>query len=195
MKNVKFYLMIVVAFALVAQSSAEILTSINISDSKTYFTMISGLEMQFILSPEIIEDPGLSGLILWGFSPSDIGQTFDQYDSILPIDQVNDFKALLTNGIDDVLHISDNIFLGIDGQFPGWKNESEFIVDGTEVDLAGYVIDDISLTINDFTLDNTGGFADYSYDVTFTIAGSLIPEPATLIFLGLGGLVLRRRRQ
>ena len=73
----------------------------------------------------------------------------------------------------------------------------EYNKDG--VDFEGYTIDSIALTVNELFIDyheaGPDSYTNYSYDITYTIYGAPIPEPATVLLLGLGTVLLRGRRR
>jgi hypothetical protein len=128
------------------------------------------------------------------FAPADIGLTVS-----ISHDTSNEFDfyaSLFTNGTDDRWLWFNTVKSG--HSFP----ESEFLVkliDSPYSDLYGYTIDHIDLTVNNIILSspgsNPGGggiWTDFSYDVTYTIYGT--PEPATILLLAAGGLILRRKR-
>lgn len=134
----------------------------------------------------------------WGVvTPLDVGETFTQTAVTSP--DFNFFASLLTSGTDDQLFIWLHHPVGGAGTLAPesyWLNK--FIQTET-VDFYGWQVTEISLTVNSLTIDTPGRnpngdgiWTDYFYDVTFTIHG--IPEPATLLLLAFGMVVLRRKQ-
>lgn len=133
-------------------------------------------------------------------TPSDVGETFTQSPVTSPY--FDFFASLLTSGTDDFLIIWRH-FPEITGGGAGtgtlesnWLNK--FIQTET-VDFYGWQVTEINLTVNSLTIDTPGSnpigdgiWTDYVYDVTFSIYG--IPEPATLLLLAFGMVVVRRKQ-
>ena len=135
----------------------------------------------------------------WGIvTTSDVGKTFTQSPVTSP--HFDFFASMLTSGTDDWLVILSH-FPGVGGAGREslesyWLNK--FIQTET-VDFYGWQVTEISLTVNSLTFDTPGRnpngdgiWTDYVYDVTFTIYG--IPEPATLLLLAFGMVVVRRKQ-
>ena len=130
-------------------------------------------------------------------TPSDVGATFVASASTDP--HFDLFVSELTNGVDDILL---TWMMGTSGGSGSREWESVLFSDSIcgGVDLFGCVVEEVTLTVNSLTLDSPGTnpygdgiWTDFSGDYTFSFNG--IPEPATLLLLGLGGLALLRKRR
>ena len=196
-QNIFWIILLIVLIVLPSQSFAGILTTISISDENTALHATDWLDVTFDLRDTDGTEPFESGEIRWQITMDDIGRTLFEDESTSLVDRIEDLKTLLTNGIDDSFHMHDNIAKGTDGQFPGYQYESAVLNNESAVDWQGYNIDNISLTVNDlgFEIESETIFTQYSYDVTFTIYGSPVPEPCTVLLFGFGGLVLRKWRR
>lgn len=142
----------------------------------------------------------------WNITEADVGETLFASADTHP--NFDTFTRILTNGVDNLLFLIDiGILHIIDNDWPGAEVESSLIngIQG-EVDFEGYMIDNISLTVNELFLDydhshtlvGPDGMTHYAYDITYTINGMETisnPEPATVMFLGLGCLAFRKRRK
>lgn len=139
--------------------------------------------------------PGGHGIEGWDYSilvtsniaSNDVGKTF-----IINADNTPSFGAFtffLTNGVDNSIKFTNCQLL----------KESQVISKTSGgVDLKGYKIESIELRVNDIFSYNDPvhvDFANWNYDITYTINGTELPEPATILLLGLGGLALRKRRK
>lgn len=132
-------------------------------------------------------------------TPFDVGKTFRQ--SSATSESFGFFASMLSSGTDDAFLIGN--YLPSGGGSGVANYESAFLskfVPTQSVDFYGYEITEVGLTVDSLTIDSPGQnpngdglWTDYSYDVTFTIYG--IPEPATGLLLGLGGLALLRKRK
>ena len=132
-------------------------------------------------------------------SEDDIGQTFTVANGSA---EFSNLVYWLTNGLDGEL---DLFALGPDGSGGGdlFSESSIQKLYGNGPDFAGFVIEEISLTVDNLILEYpvTIPFAPeegpnwnyYDYDVTLSFNG--IPEPATIVLLGLGTAMLRRKKQ
>lgn len=140
--------------------------------------------------------------LFWNVTPDDVGKTF--FASADTHQNFDRFTYLLTNGNDNGLFLPDNRSVFIASLLTGLpepiKYESSLLTgvqDG--VDFEGYTIDSIALTVNELFIDyheaGPDSYTDYSYDITYTIYGTPIPEPATLLLFGLGAVLLRGRRR
>jgi hypothetical protein len=130
-----------------------------------------------------VPDPIVSTIVNWDniVIEDNIGNTLFR-------DRQNDtefdaFCVMLTNGIDD--HYREDYNGTTSGETTWGEYESRyfgsFSLNG--IDLEGYNIDSIGLTI------------ESTSRVTYTIHGSLIPEPCTLSLILLGGIALAKRRK
>lgn len=115
----------------------------------------------------------------------------------------NDVVSWLTNGVEDrfMLHfyIIPSPGSGVGGFGIGYS-ETDIFGDVTlnGIDLGGYDIEAIAMRVDSLWFDSPGRnlngdgiWTDYGYDLTFTF----IPEPGTVLLLGLGAVVLRRKRR
>jgi hypothetical protein len=137
----------------------------------------------------------------WGVvATSDVGETFTQSPVTSP--HFDLFASLLTSGTDDFLIIWVHFPDIVGGSGGTGSLESQWLnkfIQTETADFYGWQVTEISLTINSLTIDTPGSnpngdgiWTDYVYDVTFTIYG--IPEPATLLLLAFGMLVVRRKQ-
>ncbi|MBL7146517.1 MAG: PEP-CTERM sorting domain-containing protein [Phycisphaerae bacterium] len=83
------------------------------------------------------------------------------------------------------INLYDSAFLTISG--------SDFAIDGTPVSYGTYTIDDYANGQITGTLLN-GDIIDTPFSIGQSSSIVLIPEPATLVLLALGGLALRKRK-
>ena len=139
------------------------------------------------------------------FTSEDIGRTVSVSSQTT---EFNTYSSMLTNGFDDDLCVWT---LLAQFELPGPGVGSQ-ILDSNWVktnlvafqrdDFYGYEITRIDLTINDLEISEQTSYnpdifrmetrTHFSCDMTYTIYG--VPEPATLLLFGLGGLFLRKHR-
>jgi hypothetical protein len=209
-KSIHIVLVSIVFFSIFISAcppaKASVLGIIEYNTSGTLF----GENHELVLSlcyPQLTAETGYdrSLALSWDITESDEGGVFWASNQT----NFNDFVYFLTNGVDDYLAPFDSMTMfsaqfdenGIFNNLPfSTKYESEYINSiQSGVDLKGYDIDNVSLTINDIyfnynplKLPPFNSF--YGYDITYTIYGEPIPEPATLCLLALGGVLLGRKR-
>jgi hypothetical protein len=129
----------------------------------------------------------------------DVGRTFmastDGYSDL------DGFAERLTNGVDELFGVGSKIRVGLGGGSGiSFWSESEFFASFLPpgaVDFSGHLIDEVTLTLDALTLDTPGSDPNGDglwTDITAEITVTVIPEPGTLLLLGLGGLALMRRR-
>jgi hypothetical protein len=195
-------------------SRATILGTIDYSREGSGIGEFSGPNLS-ICYPLITEN-GFNTTLLslgWDVTQDDVGKTFVASADTHEI--FNSFVSMLTNGIDDTLLLNDCTLKSIYDR-PGEGLESTFISGiGDGVDFDGYTVDSIALTINDLFSYNIStpiegtfpgihsfnyvpplAISTYhlSYDITYTINGTEnIPEPATVLLIGLGAVAFRRK--
>jgi hypothetical protein len=128
---------------------------------------------------------------------SDIGLTFT-VTSGSP--QFAALASYLTNGTNDNLVLFD---LMPDGTGGGYVFSEASLLNffGAGPDFAGSEIQSISLTLNNLVLQypvsipdspELGGNWNYEqYDVTLFFSGTPVPEPTTILLLGLGALITK----
>jgi len=131
--------------------------------------------------------------------PNDAGQAFVATAANNP--NFNQVCNWLTNGTDDPFRIASWTIPGGAGTST-YPPESLVFADTTlnGIDLEGSVIESITFSIEEFTLDSPGSnpngngiWTDHNYYLTVTVEG--VPEPASLAILALGGLALLPRRR
>ena len=197
MKRKTVFMLVVGAMILLCAgySSAAVLGTIESSRAGSDLSEFA--EMNFSICYPLLAG-GLGGYdwsisLSWDVTPDDVGKTF--FASADTYENFDVFTYPLTNGIDNLLYLTDGT---ISKFYTGTPSES-MLINGIQdgVDLEGYTIDSISLTINELFFDYGGFPTNYSYDITYSINGSEMiasPEPATVLLLGLGGLFLRKKR-
>jgi hypothetical protein len=125
----------------------------------------------------------------------DVGQTFTVDSTTTP--NWSAVTAFLTDGINDRLAIIEGS-MGI-GAGDG-DAESLFAKAGQGVDFKGYVVSNLSITLDSFSsriVPEQGGFNFNNAGMTISVFGEAVPEPSTngLLALGVLGLVLQALRR
>ncbi len=202
MKNCITLALAVTILSGAAYGSVEALGSIQYSDAGLLLGEYSDLEFS-ILYPRPYETVfDWSVLFSWDVTVADVGKNF--YATRDTDECFEDFVELLTNGVADFLSLlNSGMGVGVPPGLPvATRYENEFI-DGLEgsIDFQGYIIDRVGIAIDDLSLDLTEigtpisqkYNTNYDYDITYTIYGEVVPEPATVFLLGFGCLALRRR--
>ena len=202
-KTVFVLAMVIGVFSCAGYCNATIIGTIESSHAGSDLGEFTEMNFSIYYPQPLPTEPGpinggwdQSVSLSWNVTPDDVGTTFsasaDTHQSF------ETFTSYLTNGIDDSLVLTDSTV----SNFPAYAESS--IINGVHegVDFEGYAIDRIALTVNDFLLDldyDPGpisiGHTNYSYDITYTIYGSPVPEPCTVLLLGFGGLILRGRHR
>lgn len=140
----------------------------------------------FSLGPDPI---GGSNFISWGpITTTDVGRTF--FASAATDPHFSTLADLLTNGQNDLIcRGCKTVPGGAKCSKCSWESDCINNLISTGVDFQGYMIETIGLTVNTCTITPE---TYLSYDLTYSING--IPEPTTLLLLGLGSLALLRRQ-
>jgi len=106
------------------------------------------------------------------------------------------FTAILTNGTSDLI---SHFYAYPDGAGAGQTNAEEVwlvkFVESYGVDFYGYDITEITQSIDMISINPISGGTNYSFEVMYRFYGELIPEPATLLLLTLGGLAIIKKRK
>jgi hypothetical protein len=146
--------------------------------------------------------PGLAwNFILWPeFSGNDVGKTF--YATSATHANFNTAAALLTDGVDRMF--SAGVWWPPDSS--GGRTGSGAIFDESEVvktvssypDFIGYNIGTIAITVDRFDYTYPGdtfapGWHELNIAVTVSFYIQVIPEPSTLLLVGVGIVLLRKR--
>ena len=154
---------------------------------------MSGVPDNFIFSwrsSRPIDYPEYFNMELEPISLFDIGTEMQISPSVPDYDF---FTSILTNGIDDRIAFAHSNGNGTTyGQIrleSAWINR---FAQPYGPDFYGYEITEISITLNDGYLDAHENRTDYYFDVTYSIYG--VPEPCTLLLLGIGAVMMRRRQ-
>lgn len=209
-KNALTLLITVIMITLTGYSDGAVLGTIDFENNGSIGGHVD--DIRLAISYPLPWDPRSISLSQ-NISQDDIGRTFRKLNSTRYV--YNSFTYLLTNGIDNLLWLSDPSIGWLFGTsfFEGAELESSLINGiGEGVDLQGYKIRGISLTVNQIFFNQYGSDmfprTDYFYDITYTIHGSprfkppktipeqltATPEPATIFLLAIGAAFLRKKR-
>jgi len=136
------------------------------------------------------------------FTAAQLGQTFSVDQTVDA--QFSAFVSRLTNGFNDQITRISKLTGG--GESGLLTSEASFFstrpAGGNGIDLAGFTIDRIDMTINQISIESPGSnlsgdgnWTDYSIQATLSFIGSQVPEPtgAALIFAGLVCMGFGRR--
>jgi hypothetical protein len=197
-----------------AVASADVLLNVNrpIDVKASYDSSVQQWEdrlnysLLFSPPPELLNDPTLP----WLFpdlvlTATDVGKTFTVTASD-PNFAAN--AASMTNGVNDSFYTRGRYFSpnGASGSKAGGANEEFmlFLNDGRPgPDLAGHEVHAVSFTLNSFAVNDysetilgqTFQGRRFTGDITLTIEGVAIPEPASLLVLPAIGMLMSRRRR
>ncbi len=168
------------------------------TDSEVELWFGYGCPSEKVVSLKAFSFGDIAYLLSWTLPSSKVGETFSvSADTDLDFDIM---ASILTNGVNNPLGFQiyeDGAYSGLyywESSFP--KTLKEPVV--TRDDFAGYTITRIDAKLNSFTFKHyqAANFTERLLDVEISIYGTPIPEPATLVLLGLGGalMLIRRRR-
>jgi hypothetical protein len=133
----------------------------------------------------------------WNFYTADVGKTFYSNSQTNP--NFNEIAAILTNGVNNGLYHADSTisFDGTTGYYLTMDSSiTKYGIQG--VDFYGCTIDSIAFRLDRLQLLSPGSNPNGNGNYTdFYLQGSIIvngvPEPATLLLLGLGAAIVREK--
>jgi hypothetical protein len=134
----------------------------------------------------------------WNFSTADVGKTF--YLNSQTNSKFDEMVSILTNGVENKLYYMTSSLPSSPASNVWLKSESNFTKYGISgTDFYGCLIDSISFTLNSLQIrspgsnpNNDGQWTDLYISGNIGING--VPEPCTLLLLGLGAAIVRKKR-
>jgi len=123
------------------------------------------------------------------------------YDILL----YNHSQLLYVDGITELIDVGDNVKAILKGGSINYIRSMKFTNNGTDQNVDLYCLPGWSWISDNSLLGITGQWwdgssfsikfiNDFDYDPAWTNINIITPEPTTLLLLGLGGLLLRRKR-
>lgn len=180
----------------VSAQGSQLLTSISVDDLTSVAPFQAPEGLQFVIEFASLIDPGELEYLGRGVFWQDEANGYVDFSGNNSA-EFTQFQFLIANGTDDWLNLLTHNAFGSGGG-PG-NTESGWGLGNP--DLTGNQIDFIRLVVHDLSIQpyNPGPpFGDglqWEAHITWQFWGTTVPEPATLVLLGIPGFLWRHRRR